>query len=130
MQRIHGRNGRNGKSKSRRVDLLGNDTDFTAYVMGQMGQSNRSVQDRVELSNGQISYRLRKASTKRSDFRDGTSPIARKLISAVLQGKEVEPMVIHNMAVRELEKKDVWTENAGMRVGTKEGVRVLQKAKR
>ena len=64
----------------RRVNLLDGD-DFHCALLGSLGFSTRLINARTGLSAGQISYRLRKGSIKRQDYRNGDSPLASRVLT-------------------------------------------------
>jgi len=65
------------KAKPRRVDFGLYQDDFECALLGALGRSTRFIQSKTGMTNGKISYRLRKASIKLSDYRNGDSTIAR-----------------------------------------------------
>lgn len=67
---------RNAKNMVRRVDFLGNDHDYEAAFLGSLGFSTKCIMSRTKLRPGQVTYRLKKASIRRIDYRDGTSDMA------------------------------------------------------
>jgi len=70
------------KPKRRRIDWS-NPQDLQAVVIASLGFSNKCIREYCDFSDGQISYRMKLANsgTARKDFRDGTSPLARQIIS-------------------------------------------------
>lgn len=64
------------------VDLLGNHEDFQVIVLASLGMSTKCISRETGLSSGQVSYRCKKGSIKRSDYREGASPIAKSVIKA------------------------------------------------
>jgi hypothetical protein len=64
------------KQPIKRVDFLGNDSDYEAAFLGSLGFSTRCIITRTKLRPGQVTYRLKKASIRRIDYRDGTSDMA------------------------------------------------------
>jgi hypothetical protein len=74
----------NGEPKKvRRIDWS-NPNDLKAVVIASLGFSNHCVREFCDLSDGQIGYRLKLAHSQkaRKEFRDGTSPLAKQVISA------------------------------------------------
>jgi len=85
--------------KARRIDWS-NPTDVRAVVIAKLGFSNHCVREYChDLSDGQIGYRLKLAgsSKARKEFRDGTSPLARRIM------KQNEDYVV-NQVVRQVHK--------------------------
>jgi hypothetical protein len=68
----------------------GSDEDFAARY-GLMGQTTKAISRQTGLSESQVQYRLTKAGVKRSEFRNGTSKFAKRLLDAGLKmaGREV-----------------------------------------
>lgn len=69
--------------------------DIEAVALAQLGMSNEVIQERSSLSAGQIQYRLTKAKRAeglprgqgyRSQWRNGTSSIARDVMQGLLPG--------------------------------------------
>jgi hypothetical protein len=59
------------------------ETQMRIAILAAMGQSNRSIMRYVDLSEGQINYRLllaRKRGVRRTDFRNGESALAKQII--------------------------------------------------
>jgi hypothetical protein len=73
-----------------RVDFLSNDSDYEAAFLGSLGFSTRCIQTRTKLSPGQITYRLRKATIRRIDYRDGTSDMASLVLRQARPAIEAE----------------------------------------
>jgi hypothetical protein len=67
---------KSNNSKPRRVDFLGNDSDYEAAFLGSLGFSTRCIMQKTKLRPGQITYRLKKAAIRRVDYRDGNSDMA------------------------------------------------------
>lgn len=65
------------KKKVRRVDFFIYEEDFEAALLGSLGMTSNYIASRTNLTHGKISYRLRKAKIRRSDYRNGESTIAR-----------------------------------------------------
>ena len=67
--------------KVRRIDWS-NPEDVRAVVIAKLGFSNNCVKEYCQLSDGQIGYRLKLAGSPkaRKEFRDGTSPLARRVL--------------------------------------------------
>lgn len=53
-----------------------NGQDFDCVLLGSLGFSSRLIERKTGLTMGQIGYRLKKASVRRLDFRNGVSPEA------------------------------------------------------
>lgn len=53
---------------------------FDAALLGSLGFGNIYIQRRTGLTNGQITYTLRKANVRRLEFRRGESPEAQALL--------------------------------------------------
>lgn len=86
--------------KPRRVDFLGNDSDYEAAFLGSLGFSTRCIMAKTKLRPGQITYRLKKAAIRRIDYRDGNSDMAVLVLRNMRPALEKE--VMHYL--RELEK--------------------------
>jgi hypothetical protein len=79
--------------------------DRRLLYMSAFGQSNRSMRAHLGLTNGQISYRLRKwreagyKEANRNTFRDGTGPIARLAIERIddVAEKEITKQIERNL---------------------------------
>ena len=67
-------------TKPQRVDFLANNVDMQVLIYGELGMSTRYITGKTLFSPGQVSYRLRKASVRRMDYRDGTSAVAKAVI--------------------------------------------------
>jgi len=65
---------------NRRVDLF-NGEDFHCALLGSLGFSSRLIASRTGLSNSQIAYRLRKGQIRRTDYRNGDSVLAERVIT-------------------------------------------------
>ncbi len=59
----------------RKFDPHGDDFDCIMYA--SLGMSTKFIVRKTSLTPCQVSYRLKKSETKRSDYRDGVSPIAK-----------------------------------------------------
>lgn len=71
----------------RRVDWWIYKEDFECAYLGALGFSTRYIATKTGLTNGKITYRLKKAEIRRMDYRNGESPFA----SIVL--KSIRPMM-------------------------------------
>lgn len=77
----HNTNG-NG-AQPRRVDYYRNTEDHECALLGAMGFSTRFIWRETSLSDGQIAYRLKKASIRRMDYRNGDSDLAKMMLRNV-----------------------------------------------
>lgn len=71
---------RKPKTIPMKVSFFGQDTDMKVALMGGLGFSTRAIQKETGLTHCQILYRLNKAKIKRSDYRNGESPIAKHIL--------------------------------------------------
>lgn len=62
------------------VDFFKNRKDFDCALLGSLGFSTRCIQTKTGYSKSQITYRLHKCSVRRSDYRDGISPVSKMVI--------------------------------------------------
>jgi hypothetical protein len=60
----------------RPVDPVNNGEDYQCLLLAMFGRSNHAIMSRTSLSQGQITYRLRKFEISRMDYRNGTGPVA------------------------------------------------------
>lgn len=60
----------------RRVDFMGDAHDFAVVVLGSLGFGYRYIGNKTGLTQCQISYRLRKAEQRVTDYRNGEGPVA------------------------------------------------------
>lgn len=67
------------KANPRRVQWT-SDEDLQCAIMGAMGFSTKFIGEQTGLSPCQISYRLKKGSIKRADYRNGDSAMAQRVI--------------------------------------------------
>ncbi len=80
----------------RHVDFFTEQSDFEVALLGSLGFGTDYIAAKTGLSAGQVVYRLHKAHVKRSDYRAGTSPVARamlqnaKRLSAPLVRRELQ----------------------------------------
>lgn len=65
-----------------RVDYRNNVHDKMVVMLGAMGFGTDFIAAQSKLSPGQVIYRLGKAGVKRSDFRNGTSRVAKLVLRA------------------------------------------------
>jgi hypothetical protein len=70
----------NNNSKPRRVDWWIYQEDHECALLGAMGFSTRYIASRTGLSPGKIGYRLKKATIKRMDYRNGDSSVAKMVL--------------------------------------------------
>jgi hypothetical protein len=82
----------------RYVSLLGSQRDFECVLMAAMGLSNVAIERQTGLNKKQIDYRLHKAAEvlesrrlTRKHFRNGTSPLAARVIAAAA-GMAAKPL--------------------------------------
>lgn len=60
----------------RRVDWWIYKEDYECAYLGALGFSTRYIASRTGLTSGKITYRLKKATIRRMDYRNGSSPFA------------------------------------------------------
>jgi hypothetical protein len=65
----------------RKVNFKEELMDFRVAVLGALGWSTAAIVSKTSLTPCQVTYRLKKASLKRSDYRSGYSGIAEYLFS-------------------------------------------------
>jgi len=84
-------NGNGAPVAHRRVDFWDDVDDHTCVLLASLGFSTRYICERTDLSPSQVTYRLKKAGlttenhASRSDFRNGTSPMANIVLGQVRQ---------------------------------------------
>ena len=76
--------------KPRAVDFYIYREDFDAALLGSLGQSNAAIAVTTGLTKGKVTYRLRKAGIRLSDYRSGTSSIARLVLRNMRPTLEAE----------------------------------------
>lgn len=64
------------KRSPRPVDPVNNSEDYTCLFLAMLGRSNRAIIGQTNLSQGQITYRLRKFEISRMDYRNGVGPVS------------------------------------------------------
>jgi hypothetical protein len=62
------------------VDLLHDEDDFECALLASLGFSTHMICDKTGLRPHQVTYRLGKGEIKRSDYRNGSSPVARAML--------------------------------------------------
>lgn len=72
-------NGMFGPVRPQRVRLF-HGKDFLCALLGSLGFSTKFIMGRTALTPGQISYRLRRAGVKRSDYRNGESSLSTTIL--------------------------------------------------
>lgn len=89
----------NDDHSARRIGLLSDREDFACVLLASLGHSNLAITRATGLTQGQISYRLKrakevleKAKMTRQAFRDGASPFSRTLVEAA--AKQIAPRII------------------------------------
>lgn len=75
-------------TKPKKVDWLDPD-DLRAVCMAQMGQSTVAIVRETGLTSCQVQYRLMKSNTKRSDYRNGKSKMAKLILSRMMPSDAV-----------------------------------------
>jgi uncharacterized protein YjhX (UPF0386 family) len=109
-----------------RVDFFQNDRDFTVALMGELGFSTAFIMAKTGLTFCQISYRLGRAEAKRSNYRNGDSPIARSILQTA---KSHETTGVNLHVIRKLERQKLWMSKEPMaKVATRRGVRTISSA--
>lgn len=63
------------------------DEDLQCAILGALGFSTKYIMEQTGLTACQISYRLRKGTIKRADYRDGTSAMAQRVVDRVIPSK-------------------------------------------
>ena len=76
------------KAKPQRVQWTSNE-DLRCAILGAMGFSTKFIAEQTGLSPCQISYRLHKGSIKRTDYRNGESAMAQRVIELVTPSNPV-----------------------------------------
>lgn len=96
MSKIHHHTFRNGNGSERRyVDFTNNRDDKKCALLGAMGFSSGFISTKVNLTEGQINYRLGRAEISRREFRNGTSPFAKLFLQ---HAREIaEPKLIAHL---------------------------------
>jgi hypothetical protein len=70
----------NKRAKPRRVDFGLYNDDFQCALLGSLGFSSSMIESKTGLTSGRISYRLRKISIKRMEYRNGESTMAKMVL--------------------------------------------------
>lgn len=91
--------------QKRFVDFQRKKADHEAALLGAMGMSTNFIQSRTNLSSGQVGYRLKKAGIARADFRNGSSPFARLVLSSARD-------LVDAKLMQQLEKRGVLYDHA------------------
>lgn len=63
-----------------------NDEYYQCCILASLGFSTQYIMAQTGLSAGQIAYRLRQASLKRADYRNGESEMAKRVMKSVIPG--------------------------------------------
>jgi hypothetical protein len=86
---------RNSQQAPRRVDFFDNAQDYEAAFLGSLGFSTKCIVRHTKLGPGQVNYRLKKASIRRIDYRDGNSETA----TLILRGMRptLEKQLTHHL---------------------------------
>jgi hypothetical protein len=74
----------------RKVNILVG-ADFLCCALGQLGLSTETIAAQTGLSVHQVTYRLGVGHVKRADYRNGTSPIARRVMD--FAKRQLEPAI-------------------------------------
>lgn len=69
------------RTAPRRVDFFLFKEDYECAYLGALGFSTRYIEQRTGLTPGKVTYRLKKATIKRVDYRNGESIYARIIIN-------------------------------------------------
>lgn len=64
------------------------DEDLRCAILGALGFSTKYIMEQTGLTACQISYRLRKGTIKRADYRDGTSAMAQRVVDRVIPSNQ------------------------------------------
>jgi hypothetical protein len=72
----------------RRLVTWSSDEDLQCAILGALGFSTQYIMEQTGLSACQISYRLRKGTIKRADYRNGTSDMAQRVMERVVPSKQ------------------------------------------
>lgn len=67
----------------RRVDWWVYKEDYECAYLGALGFSTRYIMSKTGLTNGKVTYRLKKASIRRMDYRNGSSPFATVVLKSI-----------------------------------------------
>lgn len=70
--------------KQRKLITWSSDEDLQCAILGALGFSTHYIMEMTGLSACQISYRLRKGTIKRADYRNGESEMARRVMDRVI----------------------------------------------
>lgn len=68
---------KNNHQPPRRVDFFTFKDDYECAYMAALGFSTKAIEKKTGLTSGKITYRCKKSSIKRSDYRNGSSIFAR-----------------------------------------------------
>lgn len=69
------------KAKPKPVDFVNNAMDLRCAVLGSLGFTTAAIMDRCGYTTSQVTYRLKKATVKRMDYRSGESEMAKFVLS-------------------------------------------------
>jgi hypothetical protein len=69
------------KTQPRRVRFLSNDHDFRCAYLASLGFSRAYIAEKTGLTKCQVGYRNNRAGIKLTDYRNGTSRVARIVMS-------------------------------------------------
>ena len=97
-----------GPAKPRRVKFDEGE-DFTCALLGSLGFSTQYIMQHTEFSPGQIGYRLRLGGIKRSDYRNGKSPMVTSIIQ---RARRVAIPEVHAHLSRVMKENQIKKEQA------------------
>lgn len=82
-----------------KVDFKRNPHDQLVKILGSVGWSTDAIARAAKLSHGQVNYRLKAGSIKRSDYRSGKSVMAQFMLNKAAQSAA---LVLDQPPVRKL----------------------------
>lgn len=68
------------QAQPRMVDVVEDETDNLCCFLGAMGQATDVIVKELGLTKHQVTYRLQKGGVRRIDWRNGTSPVYKKVM--------------------------------------------------
>ena len=68
------------RAKPRRVDFGLYTEDFECALLGSLGFSTAMIESKTGLTGGKVTYRLKKISVRRMDYRNGESTMAKLVL--------------------------------------------------
>lgn len=91
---------KNNAAAPRRVDWWIYKEDYECAYLGALGFSTRYIASKTGLTNGKIGYRLKKATIRRMDYRNGESRFASIVLKSIrpLMQREVAAFLKNHQA--------------------------------